>query len=94
LSINVFLPIIVFDKEPLSIVAPHPISELSSIKTIPICGYLKFFFLSGKKPKPFFPITQPSNIFTLLPTRVFLIITLEPIEQLSPITTLLSIIEL
>ena len=85
---------IVFDKDPLSIVAPHPISELSSIKTIPMCGYLKFFCLFGKKPKPFFPITQPSNIFILLPIIVFLIITLEPIEQLSPITTLLSIIEL
>ena len=36
------LPIIVFDKDPLSIVDPHPISELSFIITIPICGYLIF----------------------------------------------------
>ena len=53
-----------------------------------------FSFLLGKKPNPFFPITQPSNIETLFLIIVFLIITLEPIEQLSPITTLLSIIVL
>ena len=40
------------------------------------------------------PITQPSNIETLFLIIVFLIITLDPIEQLSPITTLLSIIVL
>ena len=48
----------------------------------------------GKKPKPFLPITQQSKIFTLFLIMVFLIITFEPIEQSSPITTLLSIIEL
>ena len=47
-----------------------------------------------KKPNPFLPITQPSKIETLFLINEFLIITLEPIEQLSPITTLLSIIEL
>ena len=52
------------------------------------------FFLFGKKPNPFLPITQPSKILTLFLIIVFLIITFEPIEQLSPITTLLSIIEL
>ena len=83
---------IVLDNDPLSIVEPHPISQLSSITTVPICGYLKFFFLSGKKPKPFLPITHPSKILTLFLITVFLIITFEPIEQSSPITTLLSII--
>ena len=42
------------------IVAPQPISQSSLIITIPICGYLKFFFLSGRNPKPFFPIIQLS----------------------------------
>ena len=54
-----------FEREPLSIVDPQPISTLSSIITIPIWGYLKFEPLFGKKPKPFFPITQPSKILTL-----------------------------
>ena len=84
----------VFDKEPLSIVAPQPISQLSSIITIPICGYRIFSFLLGKKPNPFLPITQPSNINTLFLINAFLIITFDPIEQLLPITTLLSIIVL
>ena len=44
LSRNVFLPIIVFDNDPLSIVEPHPISQFSLIMTIPICGYLIFFY--------------------------------------------------
>ena len=39
-------------------------------------------------------MTQPSKIETLSLIIVFLIITLEPIEQLEPITTLLSIIVL
>ena len=50
------------DNEPLSIVEPQPISALSSMITRPIWGYLKFKILSGKKPKPFFPITHPSKI--------------------------------
>ena len=75
-------------------VEPHPISQLSSIITIPMWGYLILPLLLGKKPKPFFPITQLSKIDTLFLIKVFLIITLDPIEQLSPITTLLSIIEL
>ena len=50
-----------FEREPLSIVDPQPISTLSSIITIPIWGYLKFESLFGKKPNPFFPITQPSK---------------------------------
>ena len=94
MSKKVFLPIIVFDKDPLSIVEPQPISQLSFIITIPICGYLIFCFLFGKKPKPFFPITHPSKIFTLSLIIVFLIITLEPIEQFEPIITFFSIIEL
>ena len=48
----------------------------------------------GKKPNPFLPITHPSNIVTLFFIIVFLIIVFEPIEQLSPIITLLSIIVL
>ena len=36
LSKYVFFPIIVFEREPLSIVDPQPISTLSSIITIPI----------------------------------------------------------
>ena len=89
-----FLPIVVFDIDPLSIVAPHPISELSPIYTIPMCGYLRFFCLLGKKPKPFFPIIQPSRIVTLFSIIVFLIITLDPIEQSDPILTFFSIIVL
>ena len=69
---------------------PHPISALSLIITNTICGYLIFFLLLGKKPKPFFPITHPSKILTELLIIVFLIITFEPIEQLSPMITLLS----
>ena len=53
-----FFPITVFEIEPLSIVDPHPISVLSLIKTIPICGNLKLFPFIGKNPNPFFPITQ------------------------------------
>ena len=49
------MPIIVFDREPLSIVEPHPISQFSFIITIPICGYLIFFSLLGKKGFGFFP---------------------------------------
>ena len=89
-----FLPIIVFEIEPLSIVELQPISQLSSILTIPICAYLRFLLLLGKNPKPCLPITQLSRIFTLLPIKVFLIITLEPIEQLFPIETFFSIIVL
>ena len=70
------------DKEPLSIVLLHPISTLFPIMTDPIWGYLKFFILSGKKPKPFFPTIAPSKIFVLLPISVFFIITLLPILQL------------
>ena len=84
----------VFDIDPLSIVAPHPISEFLPITTIPMCGYLTFFCLLGKKPKPFFPIIHPSSIFTLSSIIVFLIITLDPIEQLDPILTFFSIIVL
>ena len=87
MSKYVFLPIIVFDNEPLSIVEPHPISQFSFIITIPIWGYLIFLSLLGKKPKPFLPIIHPSNMFTLSLIIVFLTITLEPIEQLEPIIT-------
>ena len=83
-----------FDIDPLSMVAPHPISEFSPIRTIPMCGYLKFFFLSGKKPKPFFPIMQPSNIATFFSIIVFLIITFDPIEQSDPMLTFFSTIVL
>ena len=83
-----------FDIDPLSIVAPHPISQFSSIKTIPIWGYLKFLFLIGKKPKPCLPITQLSNILTLFFIRVFLITLFDPREQSSPIMTFFSIIVL
>tara|TARA_Y100000590_G_scaffold466226_1_gene640913 strand:+ start:332 stop:523 length:192 start_codon:yes stop_codon:yes gene_type:complete len=62
--------------------------------TIPMCGYLIFLFLVGKNPNPFFPIIAPSSMDTLFPTNVFLIITFEPMMQLFPIITLLSIIEL
>ena len=72
---------VVLDMDPLSIVEPHPISQLSSIITIPICGYLKFELLIGKKPNPCFPMTQLSRIFTLSLIKVFLIIELDPIEQ-------------
>ena len=50
-------------------------------------------FLSGKKPNPFFPITLPSNICTLFLINEFLMITFEPIEQLSPINDILEIIK-
>ena len=73
---------------------PQPISHLSSINTIPICGYLKFLLLFGKKPNPCFPITQLSKILTSFLIIVFLIIVFEPIEQLSPIETFFSIMEL
>ena len=49
--------------------------------------------LFGKKPKPFFPITQLSKILTLFLIMEFLIITFEPIEQLFPIITFFSITE-
>ena len=39
-SKNVFVPITVFDRDPLSIVLLDPISALSLIITIPTCGYL------------------------------------------------------
>ena len=94
LSKKVFFPIIVFDIDPLSMVDPEPISQLSSIFTKPMWGYLIFLLLFGKKPKPCLPIIQLSKIFTLLPTMVFLIIELEPIEQLLPIDTFFSIIVL
>ena len=55
-----------------------------------MCGYLKFSFVSGKKPNPFLPTMHPSRILTFFLTIVFLRITFDPIEQLSPITTLLS----
>ena len=86
-----FLPITVYDIEPLSIVDPHPISQFSSIITTPICGYLKLLSLFGKNPKPCFPTTQLSRTFTLLLISEFLIIVFEPIEQLSPIETFFSI---
>jgi len=50
--------------------------------------------LFGKKPKPCFPTTQLSKSLTLLLIKEFLIIVLEPIEQLSPIETFFSIIVL
>ena len=53
-----------------------------------------FFSLFGKKPKPFLPITHPSKILTLSFITVFLIITLEPIEQFEPTITFFSIIVL
>ena len=84
----------VFDNDPRSIVELQPISTLSSIITTPICGYLKLPLLSGKNPKPFFPIMQPSKIWTLFLIKEFLIITFEPIVQSFPIDTLDSIIEL
>ena len=71
-------------------VEPQPISTLSLIITVPMWGYLKFFSFCGKKPNPFLPTTQPSKIFTSFLIIVFLIITFDPIEQLLPITTLLS----
>ena len=73
---------------------PQPISEFSPIITIPICGYLKFFSLLGKKPNPCLPIIQLSKIVTLLLINVFLIITCDHIKQLSPIETFCSIIVL
>ena len=75
-------------------VAPQPISQLSSIRTIPICGYLRFFLLLGKNPNPCLPIVQLSRILTLLPINVFLIIVFDPIEQLLPMDTFFSIIVL
>ena len=57
-------------------------------------GYLRFLSLIGKKPNPCLPITQLSKILTLLLINVFLIITFDPIEQLSPIETFCSIIVL
>ena len=53
-----------------------------------------FFSLLGKKPKPFLPTTHPSKILTLSLTIVFLIITLEPMEQFEPIITFFSMIVL
>ena len=53
-----------------------------------------FFLLFGKKPKPFLPIIHPSKILTLSSMIVFLMIVLDPIEQLDPITTFFSTIEL
>ena len=94
LSKNVFFPISVLDIEPRSIVAPQPISQSSLITTIPIWGYLKFFFLSGKNPNPFFPMIQLSRIVTLFFIIEFLMIVFDPILQLSPIWTFFSIIEL
>ena len=82
------------EREPLSIVDPQPISTLSSIITMPICGYLKLISLFGKKPNPFFPITHPSKMWTLFLINEFLMITFDPIEQLSPILTFFSMIEL
>ena len=85
LSRKVFVPIIVFDIEPLSIVLLQPISTLSWMITIPMWGYLKFPLLFGKKPNPFFPITEPSKTLTLFPIKEFFIITLLPIIQFLPI---------
>ena len=82
------------ESDPRSIVELQPISTLFSIITAPICGYLKLPFLSGKKPKPFFPITHPSKIWTLFLIKEFLKITFEPITQLSPIETFFSIMVL
>ena len=53
-----------------------------------------FFSLLGKKPKPFLPTTHPSKMLTLSLIIVFLIITLEPIEQFEPIITFFSMIVL
>ena len=66
-------------------VDPQPISQFSLIITIPMCGYLIFFVLLGKKPNPFFPIIQLSKIDTLFLIIVFRISVFEPILQLSPI---------
>ena len=57
-------------------------------------GYLKFLKLRGIKPNPFFPIIAPSKICTLSSIIEFLIMTLEPMQQLLPILTLFSIIVL
>ena len=84
----------VFDKDPLSIVLLHPISAFSSIITMPTCGYLIFFFILGKKPKPFLPIMDPSRILTLLPIIEYLIKTLLPITQFDPIIVFDSMIVL
>ena len=40
---------------------PHPISQFCSIKTIPICGYLKFWLFFGKKGFGFFPNKQKNH---------------------------------
>ena len=74
-------------------VAPHPISQLFSIITIPICGYLKFWFLIGKI-QIHVCYYDPSKILTLSLIIVFLIIVFDPIEQLFPMLTFFSIIEL
>ena len=52
----------------------QPISALFPIITAPICGYLIFNFLPGKKPKPFFPIIAPSSMFVLFPIKQFLLL--------------------
>ena len=52
LSMKVLAPIIVSDKEPLSIVLLAPISTPSSKITLPICGVLKFLLGIGIKPNP------------------------------------------
>ena len=71
LSIKVFFPMIVFDKDPLSIVLLQPISTLSLIITMPMWGYLKFLFLSGKKPKPFFPIRKRPKFYIISNYSIF-----------------------
>ena len=81
-------------KEPLSTVQLDPISTPSSKMTLPICGVLIFFCLIGIKPKPLIPILDPSFICTYGPIKEFFIETKEPMTQLFPITTLLSIMVL
>ena len=46
---------------------------------------ISFLFFDGKKPNPFFPITQLSKIVTLFFITEFLKIVFDPILQLSPI---------
>jgi len=62
------LRIIVEPKVALSIVVAEPISTLSSIITLPICGiFCCSPFSSGKKPKPSAPIIAPELILQFFP---------------------------
>ena len=91
LSKKVFLPKMVSEIDPLSIVLFDPISTPSSKITLPMWGVLIFLLLLGIKPKPFTPTYDPSWMTTLSEINEFLITTKEPIIQLRPIFTLLSI---